>query len=155
MKSSSFEASLKCYVIKKMFVAFAAYFALRRQRRNAVTQNLICRNGTIKPLDSSSSIKARPNVHINGLSRDLSQGTDVTFKCTVVSTLAANVTWLFNGVPIMEQKNSSHRHNFLACWTVLHIKMVSTKDAGNYTCVVQNAIGQATASSRLSVYNRK
>ena len=153
MKSLSFEAGLKCYVIKKKLVAFAAYFVLRRQRRNAGTPNLNCRNGTIIPSDSSSSIKARPpEVRINGLSRDLSKGTDVTFKCTVVSTLAANVTWLLNGVPIMEQNNS--RHEFLECLTVLHVKMVSTKDAGNYTCVVQNAIGQATASSHLSVHRK-
>lgn len=154
IKRLSFEASLKCCVIRKMFVALAAYFALRRQRRNAGTQNLICHNGTIIPFDSSSSIKAAPKVHINGPSRDLSKGTDVTFKCTVVSTLAVNVTWLFNGVPIMEQDISSRRHNFLDCLTVLHIKIVSTKDVGNYTCVAQNAIGQATASSRLSLHRK-
>ena len=108
------------------------------------------------PLDSSSSIQAPPEVQINGLSRNVNRGMDVMFKCKVVSTLVANVTWLFNGIPITEQQNNTHY--LLDCRTVLLIKRVSTKDAGNYTCVVQNAIGQATAFSLLSVhgeYNSK
>ena len=104
------------------------------------------------PPDGSPSKKAPPTVDINGHSKDVDVDKDVMLRCTVVSSLAANITWFHDGVPLMEKMDK--RHSFLECRTVLQIKGVSTKDAGNYTCAVQNELGRATATSRLSV-NRK
>ena len=116
------------------------------------SQNLNCKNGTIIPSSSSPSIEAPPSVNINGHSQNVKADDNVLFKCTVVSNLAVNVTWLFNGVPLAEPMGI--RHSYLECRTVLQIKNVLTKHEGNYTCVVQNKIGQATASSHLSVQRK-
>lgn len=64
-----------------------------------------------------------------------------------ISKLSATVRWLLNGSALVGEKN---RHEYLDCNTVLLIKGVLRRDAGNYTCVVQNEVGQATASSYLS-----
>jgi len=109
----------------------------------------MCLNGTILPPDESPSEKAPPTVDINGHSKDVDADRDVVFRCTVVSSLAANITWFHDKVPLMEKVDN--RHSLLECKTVLQIKGVLTEDAGNYTCAVQNELGRATASSRLSV----
>ena len=131
----------------------AAYLAQKRQRRDISSQNFNCHNGTIiLPADSSPAIKAPPSVSINGLSKNVLKNRDVKFQCKVVSNLAANVTWLFNGLPLAEQMD--HRHSYSNCRMILHIQMVLNKDSGNYTCVVQNEIGQAMATSHLAVISK-
>ena len=134
----------------------AAYLSLKRQRRDKNSQTLYCQNGTIlSSPDSSRSINdARaPDVTINSVSKNLMTDDTVTFECTVVSSLAANVTWLFNGVPLAERWD--YRHSYDNCNKKLQIKMLLSKDAGNYTCVVQNEIGRAMASSHLTVISSK
>ena len=131
----------------------AADLSLKRQRRDTVSQNFHCQNGTILPLlDSSPSIRAPPNVTINGFSKNVLTDGDVMFKCTVISSLAANVTWLFNDIPLAEKMD--YRYSYLNCGKVLHIKKVLSKDTGKYTCLVQNEIGQAMASSHLTVNSK-
>ena len=131
----------------------AAYLSQKRQRRDASSQTLNCYKGTILPADSSPSVKVPPDVTINGLSKNVWTDDDVTFNCTVVSNLAANVTWLFNDVSLAEKRD--YRHSYLNCGMVLHIKKVLGRDAGKYTCVVQNEIGRAMASSHLTVISSK
>ena len=119
-----------------------------RHRRTAVSQTPACINGTILPLQSSSALAVPPQVKINGGIRYLFVGEDVTFKCTVnVSKLPTTVFWLLNGSALVPEKN---RHKYLDCNTALLIKGVLRRDAGNYTCVVKNERGEATASSYLS-----
>ena len=128
--------------------SFAAYLSSVRHRRNAASQTPYCLNGTILPSQSSSAHKGRPEVRINGLTRYLFVGENVKFKCTVyISKLPANVSWLLNGSALVAEKN---RHEYQDCNTVLLIKGVLRKDAGTYTCVVQNEVGQATASASFS-----
>ena len=75
-------------------------------------------------------------------------GDTVKFKCTVnISKLPAIVSWLFNGLALVAEKS---RHEYQDCNTRLIIKGVLRKDAGNYTCVVENEVGKATASAYLS-----
>lgn len=125
-----------------------AYLSTVRHRRNAASQTLNCSNGTILPSQSSSALKALPQVTINGYSRYLFVGENVKFKCTVnISKLPATVSWLLNGSALVAEKN---RHEYQDCNTVLLIKGVLRKDEGTYTCVVQNEVGQATASAYLS-----
>lgn len=64
-----------------------------------------------------------------------------------ISKLPATVSWLFNGSALVAEKN---RHEYQDCNTSLLVKGALAKDAGNYTCVVQNEVGQATASAYLS-----
>jgi len=74
-------------------------------------------------------------------------GQNVKFKCTVsISKLSATVSWLLNGSALV----ADNRHEYQDCNTGLLIKGVLRRDAGNYTCVVQNKVGQVTASSYLS-----
>lgn len=129
-----------------------AYLSSVRQRRNAASQTPNCLNGTILPSQSSSALEGLPQVTINGHIRYLFVGDNVKFKCTVnISKLPATVSWLFNGSALVAEKN---RHEYQDCNTSLLIKGALAKDAGNYTCVVQNEVGQATASAYLS-YERK
>ena len=87
---------------------------------------------------------------ISGNSRNVMRDVYVKFQCEVFSNLAANVTWLLNGLPLTGQM-ADDRYSFLECRTILFIKNVLSKDAGNYTCLVKNEIGQAMASSYLTV----
>ena len=64
-----------------------------------------------------------------------------------ISKLSATVSWLLNGSALVAEKN---RHEYQDCNTVLLINGVLLRDAGNYTCVVKNEVGQATASAYLS-----
>ena len=86
---------------------------------------------------------------ISGNSQNVMSDDDVKFQCKVFSNLAANVTWLQNGLPLTGQMD--YRYSFLECRTVLQIKDVLSTDAGNYTCLVKNEMGQAMASSYLTV----
>ena len=88
---------------------------------------------------------------ISGNSRNVMRDEYVKFHCKVFSNLAANVTWLLNGLPLTGQMNFSDRYSFLECRTVLQIENVLSRDAGNYTCLVKNEMGQAMASSYLTV----
>ena len=67
------------------------------------------------------------------------------------SNLAANVTWLLNGLPLLTGQMADSRYSFLECRKILYVEKVLSKDAGNYTCLVKNEIGQAMASSYLTV----
>lgn len=127
-------------------------FSLRRQRRaGSLNLNLSCNNGTLLPTVSSSTKRGPPNVNmISGNSRNVMRDDYVKFQCEVFSNLAANVTWLLNGLPLTGQM-ADYRYSFLECRTILYIENVLSKDAGNYTCLVKNEIGQAMASSYLTV----
>lgn len=126
-------------------------FSLRRQRR-AGSLNLSCNNGTILPPVSLPTKRGPPKVNmISGNSRNVMRDEYVKFHCEVFSNLAANVTWLLNGLPVTGQMNFRDRYSFLECRTVLQIEHVLSRDAGNYTCLVKNEMGQAMASSYLTV----
>ena len=86
---------------------------------------------------------------ISGNSQNVMRDAHVKFQCKVLSNLAANVTWLLNGLPLTGQMD--FRFSYLECRTVLQIENVLSRDAGNYTCLVKNEMGQAMASSYLTV----
>ena len=89
---------------------------------------------------------------ISGNSRNVMRDEYVKFQCKVFSNLAANVTWLLNGLLLTGQMD--FRYSYLECRTVLLIENVLSTDAGNYTYLVQNEKGQAMASSYLTVRSK-
>ena len=127
----------------------AAHLSSERHRRNAEFQeSLSCPNGSIIPPESSSTLKGPPKADIKGYQKNAWLNEYASFTCLVSSNLSATVSWLFNGKTLVPVKN---RHSYHDCKTVLLIKKVLSKDTGNYTCVVRNRVGQAMASSHLSV----
>ena len=95
-----------------------------------------------------------PQVTINGPSRNFNVGEHAIFKCTFVSSLPVTVTWLYNGRPLIFQRNDSH-YSYLECKAVLQVKLLLSTDQGDYTCVVNNTLGQSSnASSHLSIIGK-
>lgn len=122
-----------------------AFSSHARQKRNM--QDLKCHNGTLTNGVSKSPSEPILKAAIKGPTKNVNEGNDATFHCIVHSSLPANITWFHNGKPLM--KNSLHR--YFQCNTVFQLRRVSSKDAGNYSCVVNSALGKATASSQMSV----
>ncbi|XP_029188290.2 uncharacterized protein LOC114955591 isoform X2 [Acropora millepora] len=125
-----------------------AFSSHARQKRNM--QDLKCQNGTLTNRVSKSPSEPILMAGTNGPTKILHEGNDAIFRCIVHSSLPANITWFYNGKPLMNDS----LHRYFQCNTVLHLRRVSSKDAGNYSCVVNSAFGKATASSRLSVIPR-
>ncbi|KAK2551070.1 Toll-like receptor 2 type-2 [Acropora cervicornis] len=113
-------------------------------------QDLKCQNGTLSNGVSKSPSEPILTAATNGPTKIVNEGNDPTFHCIVHSSLPANITWFYNGKPLMNDS----LHRYFQCNTVLQLRRVSSKDAGNYSCVVNSALGKATASSRLSVILR-
>ena len=149
----SFIPSLIDWCFPISFFFFSDTFSLHRQRR-AGFLNLCCKNGTILPTVWLPTKTGPPKVtKISGSSQIVVRDDSyVKFQCKVVSNLAANVTWLLNGLPLTGQMD--FRYSYLECRTVLLIENVLSTDAGNYTCLVQNEKGQAVASSYLTVRSK-
>ncbi|XP_074628262.1 uncharacterized protein LOC141886124 isoform X1 [Acropora palmata] len=125
-----------------------AFSSHARQKRNM--QDLKCQNGTLSNGVSKSPSEPILTAATNGPTKIVNEGNDPTFHCIVHSSLPANITWFYNGKPLMNDS----LHRYFQCNTVLQLRRVSSKDAGNYSCVVNSALGKATASSRLSVIPR-
>ena len=81
----------------------------------------------------------------------MNSGDTVSVQCTIAGgDLPIEVTWTLNGRPIepyleILTEKRGKRIN------ILTIDSVSDKHAGNYTCVVENAAGNAKHSSELIV----
>ena len=123
---------------------FTAYLSSKRYRRSTGD----CVNGTIPASTKSSALKGPPRAKLDGSAKTGYLDHQTSFKCTVFSNLLASVTWLFNGKALVEEKD---KHSFSSCRRQLEIKFLSRKDAGNYTCVVENEKGRATATVKLSI----
>ena len=133
------------FMIYWLLVAFSSH---ARQKRNM--QDLKCQNGTLSNGVSKSPSEPILTAATNGPTKIVNEGNDPTFHCIVHSSLPANITWFYNGKPLMNDS----LHRYFQCNTVLQLRRVSSKDAGNYSCVVNSALGKATASSRLSVIRK-
>ena len=113
-------------------------------------QDSKCQNGTLTNGVSNSPSEPILMAGTNGPTKIRREGNDAIFHCIVHSSLPANITWFYNGKPLMNDS----LHRYFECNTVLHLRFVSSKDAGNYSCVVNSALGKTTASSRLSVIRK-
>ncbi|XP_015757844.1 PREDICTED: fibroblast growth factor receptor 3-like isoform X2 [Acropora digitifera] len=114
-------------------------------------QDSKCQNGTLTNGVSKAPSEPILMAGTNGPTKIRREGNDAIFHCIVHSSLPANITWFYNGKPLMNDS----QHRYFECNTVLHLRFVSSKDAGNYSCVVNSALGKTTASSRLSVIPRE
>ena len=83
--------------------------------REPVPLNLCCKNGTILPTVWLPTKTGPPKVtKISGSSQIVVRDDSyVKFQCKVVSNLAANVTWLLNGLPLTGQMKHNH---FVVGW---------------------------------------
>ena len=115
-------------------------------------QDLKCHSGTLTNGVSKSPSEPILTAAIKGPTKNVNEGNDATFHCIVNSSLPANITWFHNGKPAPLMNNSLHR--YFQCNTVFQLRRVSSKDAGNYSCVVNSALGKATASSQMSVIRK-
>ena len=128
---------------------FTAYLSSKRHRRSTGD----CVNGTILASTQSSALKGPPRAKLDGSAKTGYLNHQTSFKCTVFSNLSATVTWLFNGKAlIVEEKDC--KYSFSSCRRQLEIRLLSRKDAGNYTCVVENDKGRAAATVKLSVLGK-
>ncbi|KAM8761309.1 fibroblast growth factor receptor 1-A-like isoform 2-T2 [Acanthopagrus schlegelii] len=89
-------------------------------------------------------------------------GSDVEFKCKVISNPQAHIQWLKHikvngssvgpdGIPYSRVLKTSGLDTTDKEMEVLHLRNVSLDDAGEYTCLAGNSIGIAHHSARLTV----
>ncbi|KAI4871908.1 hypothetical protein NFI96_023608, partial [Prochilodus magdalenae] len=87
---------------------------------------------------------------LRGLSdQTVSSGSSVRFTCPVSGNPAPKITWLFNSSPVLP---SSH---YQISDSSLRISSVTAQDEGMYQCLIDNGIGSAQSTARLSVQSGK
>lgn len=81
----------------------------------------------------------------------LKEGDTAGVQCVILSgDLPANLSWMFNGHPLAITDNVIITKTGLKTLS-LTIDSVSAKDAGNYTCVGENTVGNTTFTSTLFI----
>lgn len=81
----------------------------------------------------------------------LKEGDTVGVQCVILSgDLPASLSWMLDGQPLVTTDNVvvSKTGSKISSLT---IDSVSAKDAGNYTCVGENAVGNSTYTSTLFI----
>ena len=130
------------FITYSLLVAFSSH---ARQKRNM--QDFKCQNGTLTSGVFKSPSKPILTVEAKGPTKTRLEGHDALFDCIVHSSLPANITWFHDGKSLINDS----RHRYLHCNTSLQLQSMTSKDAGKYSCVVNSALGNATASFRLDV----
>lgn len=126
-----------------------AFSSHARQKRNM--QDFKCQNGTLTSGVFKSPSKPILTVEAKGPTKTRLEGHDALFDCIVHSSLPANITWFHDGKSLINDS----RHRYLHCNTSLQLQSMTSKDAGKYSCVVNSALGNATASFRLEVISNE
>lgn len=81
----------------------------------------------------------------------LKEGDTVGVQCVILSgDLPATLSWMFNGQPLATTDNVIITKTGSKI-SSLTIDSVSAKDAGNYTCVGVNNVGNTTFTSTLFI----
>lgn len=75
----------------------------------------------------------------------MAEGSDVTFTCEATGSPAPSVTWLKNGEPLGQQ---SHQ---VPAGQQLSLVAVAPADAGIYSCLVVNEVGEVSKAFHLVV----
>lgn len=81
----------------------------------------------------------------------LKEGETVAVQCVISSgDLPANMSWMFNGRALNADDNAVVTKTSSKIIS-LTIESVTAKNAGNYTCVGQNIVGESSYTSRLYI----
>ena len=85
------------------------------------------------------------------------EGQNVTIHCSGISNPASNITWLKNGLPIIQGTNYSFANNIemLSSYGQLTIYNVQVADEGIYQCKLQNEIGITLSGNAVVTIYRK
>ncbi|KAF2984780.1 hypothetical protein EK904_008156 [Melospiza melodia maxima] len=75
----------------------------------------------------------------------VAQGSDVTFTCKATGSPAPSVTWLKNGEPLGQQRAR------VPGGPQLSLVAVAPADAGIYSCLVVNEVGEVSKAFHLVV----
>lgn len=75
----------------------------------------------------------------------VAKGSDVTFSCEATGSPAPVVTWLKDGKPLAQQSKRVPS----SLW--LSLVAVEPADAGRYSCLVANEVGEASKDFHLLV----
>lgn len=78
-------------------------------------------------------------------------GGNVTILCRPEAAPFPEFTWLRNGGDLNAQVDSDARIR-LNINGDLEIRQLSSSDAGDYTCKIQNELGEAQGNTRLFIY---
>ncbi|XP_045143443.1 myosin light chain kinase, smooth muscle isoform X2 [Echinops telfairi] len=78
------------------------------------------------------------------------EGQDLVLQCSVLGTPVPQITWLLNERPIQYAHSTCQ-----AGVAKLHIQDALPEDRGIYTCLAENALGQASCSARVTVHEKK
>ncbi|XP_037693002.1 myosin light chain kinase, smooth muscle isoform X2 [Choloepus didactylus] len=78
------------------------------------------------------------------------EGQDFVLQCLVQGTPTPRITWLLNGRPIQYAHSTC-----VAGMAELHIQDALPEDDGTYTCLAENALGQASCSARVIIHEKK
>lgn len=82
------------------------------------------------------------------LLQTVSAGSRVSVRCRVQGSPVAEVRWYKDGSPL---HTHTHAHLMLQGRDTLVITGVGERDAGMYQCVAANSLGEAQASSQISI----
>ncbi|XP_053386642.1 muscle M-line assembly protein unc-89-like [Mercenaria mercenaria] len=81
------------------------------------------------------------------------EGTATDFKCLIAGRPEPSVTWLLDDLEIREEKGVKMRRKDGV--VSLEIKSPKVDQSGTYTCQLNNPLGEATCSARLTVVEDK
>lgn len=94
----------------------------------------------------------KPSFFTRLMDRTASQGSTVKLTCTVSSHPEPTTKWLKDGTAISLLSSDKYRSKFQDGVSSLEVANLELGDSGNYTCLAQNELGEASTSCTLKVY---
>lgn len=82
--------------------------------------------------------------------KEVSEGEEVTFECTISGLPDPDVTWYFNGRELYESRRRTMKRKGGQKY-ILTLREVVPENAGVYTCKAVNRAGDASCAVELSV----
>lgn len=99
--------------------------------------------GNVSSNASALSVRYKPAVALNPLNAKKAEGENVTWSCTATGNPEPNISWIFNGSHI--NMNYNPKIVFSNETQKMTIKNVSRTDSGEYQCMANNNLGNASS----------
>ncbi|TSM68901.1 Myosin light chain kinase, smooth muscle [Bagarius yarrelli] len=147
-KKSSFES---CTKVTGQVVQKKDSDGIKSLRTNSVPAVIEASRETNRTSKESpvEVLESLPSFDVQPQSQEVTQGTEVTFKCQVAGWPAPNVTWVKDGALLRHETGISTQQE--GSLHLLCVKNVQNADAGQYSCTATNSVGKVTCSLTLTV----
>lgn len=98
----------------------------------------------------------KPNFLTRLTDRTATQGSTIRLSCTTLNTPDSTIKWLKDGTPLFtkpsDHTSTKYRTTVQNDISTLEISNATLGDSGQYTCTVQNPLGEISTTAAVKVY---